>query len=164
MKEAHRDQSGAVLVEFLVAAMPLLISFFSFVQLAQIVTARLVVKHAAIVGARGAAVISNKNGTTPDQKPNGNEADIKKAVEFAMGPWNKTMRRVDVTVDDKSSCDDPYGLVTVTVDVDYRCSVPFGNFLVCGKNGNIHHIRQTFGFPHEGARYSEGGGSSCGSN
>ena len=69
---------------------------------------------------------------------------------------------LDVTVDDKSTCDDPYGLVTVTVDADYRCSVPFGNILVCGQAKTTHHIKQTFGFPHEGARYAEGGGSTCG--
>ena len=161
--KCHRDQSGAVLVEFLIAAMPLLITFFASLQLAQIVTARLVVKHAAIVGARSASVISNKNGTSPDQKAENTDEEVKKAVRFAMGPWEKTMRRIDVKVDDKSTCDDPYGLVTVHVDVDYRCSVPLGMFAVCGKK-LFHPIRQTFGFPHEGARYTEGGGSKCGNN
>lgn len=153
-----------MLVEFLIAAVPLMISFFSFLQLSQIMTARLVVKHAAIVGARAASVISNKNGTTPDQKPGDNFDAVEKGVRFALGPWDKTMKSLTVKVADTSTCDDPYGLVTVTVDAEYRCSVPGGGFWVCGIHDYTHPIHQQFSFPHQGARYAEGGGSKCGNN
>lgn len=155
------DERGAVLVEFLVALMPLMITFSSFVQLSQIATARVVVKHATIVGARAAAVISNANHNTPDQKSGDNLGEIRNGVWAALGPWSKTMRGVDVEVQDQSSCDDPYGLVTVTVNARYKCSVPFGGQLLCGTHGGMHDISFKVGFPHEGARYKEGGGAQC---
>jgi Flp pilus assembly protein TadG len=161
-KGLKSDTRGAVLVEFLVAFMPLMITFSSFVQLAQIATARLVVKHSTVVGARAAAVISNKASNTPDQKPGDNQDEIDSAVKLAMGPWAQTMKSVTVSIDDKSSCSDQYGDVKVTVDADYRCSVPFGNRLVCGAGGGGHRIKQAFTFPHQGARYEEGGGGNCG--
>lgn len=155
------DERGAVLVEFLVALMPLMITFSSFVQLSQIATARVVVKHATIVGARAAAVISNANHNTPDQKSGDNVGDIREGVRAALGPWLQTMRRVDVDIQDQSDCSDPYGLVTVTVSADYKCSVPFGGQLLCGTHGGTHDITFKVGFPHEGARYKDGGGAQC---
>lgn len=157
----HGDRRGAVLVEFIIACMPLLITFFAFVQLAQITTARIVVKHATLVGARAAAVISNVNGTTPDQNPWGTDYEVGSAVKRAMGPWRDTMQNIDVSIDDKSSCDDVYGPVTVTVVAEYQCSVPFGGFIVCGVDGGIHTITQKFTFPHQGGRYADLGGSQC---
>lgn len=153
------DERGAVLVEFLVALMPLLITFSSSVQLMQIVTARLVVKHAAVVGARGAAVISNSKQNTPDQKLGDNKDIVRDGVLNALGPWIRTMATVEVTIDDQSSCDDPYGMVTVEVKANYRCSVPFGSTLVCG--GGKHSIREKMSYPHQGARYQDTGGAKC---
>lgn len=166
----HRDRRGAVLVEFIVAFMPLMITFSSFAQMAQIVTARLMLRHATVVGARAASVISNANNNTPDQKQGNNQDEIKAAVIAALGPtdpktglglWEKTMGDLTVDVNDQSSCDDPYGLVTVRVRANYRCAVPFGNRLVCGLTGT-HPIDDQLGFPHQGARYADGGGAKCG--
>lgn len=167
MRPLHRHRRaharGAVLVEFVVALMPLMTTFFFTLQLMQLATAKLVVKHAALVGARGAAVISNKNGNTPDQAAGDNVADIRTGVELALGPWRKTMAKVDVEVDDRSSCQNQYGPVAVTVRADYKCSVPFGN-LLCRMGGNgtsVRTLTQRYAFPHQGARYHDGGGSSC---
>src|SRR5438105_4177930 len=98
----HKDQRGAVLVEFLVAFMPLMITFSSFVQLAQITTARLVTKHATIVAARAAAVISNEHNNTPDAKKGKNQDEIEAAVQAGLGPWGQTMTNVKVEIDDQS--------------------------------------------------------------
>ena len=157
----HRDKRGAVLVEFLVAFMPLMITFSCFVQLAQMATAKLVVKHSAIVGARAAAVISNKNKNTPDQKKGDNQADIESGVHAALGPWDGTMSTVRVVVDDKSSCDDPYGLVKVTVTAEHQCRVPFGGRLLCGAVNATHTLEQAYSMPHQGARYKDGDGADC---
>src|SRR5262245_32602209 len=86
-KRLLRDVRGAVLVEFVVAIVPVLTMFFTFVQLAKIASARLVVKHAAIVGARAAAVIANGKGNTPDQPKKPNDDQITTAVKAALGPW-----------------------------------------------------------------------------
>ena len=162
MQKLNADKKGAVLVEFLVALMPLMITFSCFVQLAQSATAKLVVKHSAIVGARAAAVISNKNNNTPDQPKGANQADIEAGVKAALGPWLPHMQSVQVQVEDTSSCDDPYGLVKVTVTVEHKCEVPFGGRLICGAGGATHRFKQAYSFPHQGARYKDGGGADCG--
>jgi hypothetical protein len=165
VKELRSDQRGAVLVEFAVAFMPLMITFLSFVQLQQMATARLVMKHSAVVGARAAAVISNKAGNTPDQPPGGNEAEIQAGVRAALGPWKTSMSNVQVTVDDTSSCADPFGMVSVTVAADYKCTVPLSSLFMCGLGGTHAFKAMTARFPHQGARFQEGGGGSgCGSS
>jgi len=158
VRSIHNDRRGAVLVEFIVALMPLLITFFSFVQLAQIVVAHLMVKHATIIGARAAAVISNGKCNTPDQKQGKNDDEIKKAVEAGLGIWksDEKVKSFTVEIDDQSSWQDPYGAITVKVDADFNCRVPLGR-LICGTG--THKISQKFGFPHQGARYAEGDGA-----
>jgi Flp pilus assembly protein TadG len=140
-----------VLAEFVIAIVPLLMIFFSFVQLSKIATARLVVKHGTIVGARAASVISNKNGNLPGVKDDG-EADIRAAVEVAMAPWSAqgSITNVDVQVNDQSSRSDPYGWVTVTVKATYNCKVPMG-FIACG--GKTKTLEETYRMPHQGANY-----------
>ncbi len=158
-QDLHKYNRGAVLVEFAIAFMPLMITFSSFVQLQQMATARIVVKHSAIVGARAAAVISNRARNTPDQADADNEDEVKKSVESALGPWKRTMRNINVKVDDTSTCADPYGMVSVTVTADYECSVPFSNLFMCGV-GKTHSFKpMTAQFPHQGARYQDGGGA-----
>ena len=161
MKKLNADKRGAVLVEFLVALMPLMITFSCFVQITEMATAKLVLKHSAVVGARAAAVISNKNNNTPDQPKGANQADIEAGVKAALGPWLPHMQSVQVKVEDSSSCDDPYGMVKVTVTVQHKCEVPFGGRLLCGAVGGTHTMKQAYGFPHQGARYKDGGGADC---
>ena len=52
-----RDARGAVMIEFVIAFMPVLLMFLSGVQLALLGADALVVRHAAIAGARSAAVV-----------------------------------------------------------------------------------------------------------
>ena len=158
LKGLHKNKRGAVLVEFAIAFMPLMITFSSFVQLQQMATARIVVKHATIVGGRAAAVISNKNRNTPDAEDNDNVDEVKKGVVAALGPW-KTKLTVDVKVDDTSSCKDPYGMVSVTVNADYKCSVPFSNLFMCGASKTHSFKPMVSRFPHQGARYQDGTGA-----
>jgi Flp pilus assembly protein TadG len=152
-RRLKRDNKGAVLAEFCIAIVPVLTTFFSFVQLSKLATARLVVKHSAIVGARAAAVIANGNDNTPDQPRGTNEGEIADAVKAAMGPWwtrSGGVTSVNVTVTDLSSRADPYDWVVVKVEARYECSVPLG-FFVCG--GRSKRIEETFRMPHQGALY-----------
>lgn len=146
-----RDQRGAVLAEFVIAIVPVLMTFFTFVQLSKIATARLVVKHGTIVGARAASVISNANDNTPDAKGDG-QNEITAAVRAGMAPWlaDGSFSSVNVTVNDQSSRSDPYGWVTVTVSAEYRCRVPMG-FLACG--GLSKTLQESYRMPHQGALY-----------
>lgn len=160
LRSLHSNKSGAALVEFLVALMPLMITFSSFVQLQQMATARLVLKHSAVVGARAASVIANKNKNTPEQEQGENQATIQQGVEKALGPWAQTMT-VTATIQDDSSCTDPYGMVTVRVQAQYKCQVPFGGRIVCGLGGMHDFNNIKYAMPHQGARYTDGGGASC---
>jgi Flp pilus assembly protein TadG len=152
-RRLHRNTKGAVLAEFVIAFVPLLTTFFSFVQLSKIATARLVLKHGTIVGARAASVISNANNNTPDATGDG-KGDITNAVKGAMGPWvSKGAISVDVQVNDQSTRDDPYGWVTVTVKATYKCTVPMG-FIACG--GGTKQLEESYRMPHQGAIYDPG--------
>lgn len=139
------------MAEFVIAVVPLMMTFFSFVQLSKVATARLVVKHSAIIGARSASVISNAKDNTPDAKGDG-KGDITNAVKSAMGPWHiqGSIQSVNVQVDDQSSKTDPYGWVTVTVEATYRCKVPMG-FIACG--GASKKLKESYRMPHQGAIY-----------
>jgi hypothetical protein len=52
-----RDEQGAVYVEFLLAFLPVFLLFLAICQAAFLVAGKLVVNHAALVGARAAIVV-----------------------------------------------------------------------------------------------------------
>src|SRR5947208_5397411 len=103
-KKLGKDRRGAVLAEFVIAIVPILTMFFTFTQLAHLATARLVLKHGAIVGARAASVITNGNDNTPDQNKGDNKGTITEGVRAAMVPWstNGTFTGVSVDINDRS--------------------------------------------------------------
>jgi hypothetical protein len=130
--------------------------FFTFVQLSKVATARLVVKHSAIIGARAAAVIANGKNNTPDQEKQTNEEEITNGVKAALGPWwskSGGITSVTVKVTDTSSRGDPYNWVEVKVSATYACRVPLG-FLACARPSKV--LVETFRMPHQGALYEMG--------
>jgi Flp pilus assembly protein TadG len=153
MKSLRKDNRGAVLAEFIIAIVPILTAFFCFVQLAHIAGARLAIKHGAIVGARAAAVITNKNDNTPGQTKGDNQADVKAGVQLAMMPWilKGSISNVNVTIDDQSTTGDTYGWVTVTVKANYNCfNVPMSQIICAGRNTEMTEVAK---MPHQGANY-----------
>ena len=154
MRHSRRaGQRGAVLVEFALAFLPLLMLFFATAQLAKLATARLAVKHSAIIGARAAAVMWNEHDNVPEQPQGADQNDIEKAVKSALGPWwelDGPITSVKVSVKDASTRDDPYDWVEVNVKAEYACRLPFG-FLVCG--GLTKRLEETYRMPHQGAQY-----------
>jgi hypothetical protein len=151
---ARVGTKGAVLAEFALAATPLFITFFSFVQLGKVYTASFVVRHSAISAARAAAVIHKKGENNPGE--NGENEDITRAAQLAMGPWYGSSLDLDgeVEIKDKSSMADPYGPVEVTVPAVYTCDVPLGSLIVCG-TGRKKTMNAKATFPHQGARYKD---------
>jgi len=145
-----RDQRGAVLAEFVVAIVPLLTIFFVFVQLSAIAAARLRFKHAAVVGARAAAVFSNAGDNCPECEGGGGD-DVNQAVRAALGSTAPKFTGLAADVTDRSSRRDPYGLVTVQVTGRYQCSVPLGR-VICGINGSVPFTERK-SMPHQGALY-----------
>ncbi len=147
------DVRGAVLVESVIAIVPLLMTFFGFVQVAKIYTANLVVRHGAISAARAAAVISNANNNNPGKQ--GTNDEIKQAAALAMLPWieDGSITAVNVSVADQSSRSDVYGPVRVEVTATYRCSVPMMGRVICAGSQRTMTAEATM--PHQGAKYKE---------
>ena len=147
-----RDARGAVLAEFVIAILPILTAFLCFVQLGHLATAKLVMQHGAIVGARAAAVITNGKGDNPGQ-PDGVHADVvAQGVDLAMYAWTRSQKLTDLSVEitDYSSPADPYGEVDVKIEARYHCDVPLG-WLICG--GRTVTMTETKKMPHQGAVY-----------
>ncbi|HQY60503.1 MAG: pilus assembly protein [Myxococcales bacterium] len=143
------DRRGAALVEFVIAVVPLLTTFFSFVQVAKIYTVNLGVQHAAITAAR-AAIVMVKKPTNPGEK--GSNTDVKQAAGLALSPWitSGSVSNVSVSVQDGSSMSDVYGPVRVRVQATYSCTVPMGR-LICPGSRKILTAEATM--PNQGARY-----------
>jgi hypothetical protein len=71
------------------------------------------------------------------------------------------MASFEIEIKDDSTCEDYFGMVTVTVVAHYKCAVPLGSLIVCGadRTKTLTHVAQ---LPHQGARYkSERGGGGC---
>lgn len=153
-----RDQRGAVLAEFVIAVVPLLMTFFGFMQVSKMFTASLGVRHAAIVAARAAAVYSNRANNNPGADGDG-ASQAKQAAGAALAPWisDGSISNVNVEVDDKSSREDPYGPIQVQVTVNYKCRTPMMGRIVCGGGSKQISTRTMLGFsaqmPHQGAKY-----------
>ena len=99
MKWLRKDTRGAVIAEFAVAMFPLFTTFFCFTQYAKAVSAKLMVKHAAVVACRAAIVISDENENNPGK--HGPEGDIKASAAMAMLPYVKegAISNIDVKID-----------------------------------------------------------------
>lgn len=142
------DERGAVLVEFVIAAVPLLMMFFCFTQVAALANAKLVMRHAAIAATRAAIVI-----LPPNPGDNGTMDDVRVAAGIAMGTYLLDGKLVapDTQCTSQANAGDPYGLVTCTVTATYVCDVPMGKWWVCGGSAKI--VSDTMSLPNQGARY-----------
>jgi len=140
-----------VLVEFIVALMPMMMTFFGFVEVTKIYAASLGTRHAAITAARAAAVMSKVHNNNPATE--GGESEIKSAAGQALSPWisSGAISTVTVTVHDTSSRSDPYGPVHVKVAAKYHCKVPLMGRIVC--KGGTKTITHEATMPHQGAKY-----------
>ncbi len=141
----RRSNRGAVLAEFAVALMPLLLCYFVFTQIAQLYIGNLLFKHAANVAARAAVVINQ-----PELNPgdNGTAADVTDAAKAALAPYAQMFSNVHTS---STEAGEQYGLVTTTTTADFNCGVPLGRTIVC-PNGKIS-MTQDVALPLQGARY-----------
>jgi uncharacterized membrane protein YgcG len=157
------DKRGAVLVEFVVAFVPLMTVFFVYVQLTQLAVARLLEKHSPVVGARPAAVYHNEKQNVPEMCGDNGKAKVDSAVTAALGHWSdRITTTTNITDTSNRDSDGVYNLVTVKVNAVVRCRVPLGR-LMCP--GGMAIFSDTKSMPHQGARYkvgtcSGGGGGS----
>lgn len=151
-----RGTRGVVLVEFLIAFMPIMAIYLCMMELVHFFTIREVVMHAANAGVRACAVV----GTDAQFEPggveyNGGATDYKEAVKLALKPWETTqIFQLDenaLTCDIGASAADPYGEDTVTVKGSYTCTVPLAKVIICNNGSKTMEVKSSF--PHQGAKY-----------
>jgi hypothetical protein len=147
------DKRGAVLAEFVLVLVPLMTTFFVFLQLSAIAVARLRFKHGTVVAARAAAVYSNQHGNCPECSGDG-KSEIENAARAGVGA-NSQIRITKVEIEDRSTKDDSqngqYGPVTVKVTGRYTCRVPLGKIICVG----MKPFEETKTMPRQGARYDK---------
>jgi hypothetical protein len=152
VKGLVRNKRGAVLVEFAVAIMPLLMTFFVFFQVAVMVTAKMFVRHATIAAARAGIVIKGGGATNPMKggQEQGSDGDIQMAFTSGLGEWGANgMLTGTVSVSDPGG---PTGDVTATSAVLFKCNVPLGRRFVC-PGGSILPMVDRATLPKQGAEY-----------
>lgn len=157
------DQRGAVMVEFIIAFLPIFFCFWCILQSAGLYSAKLVVKHSAYLGARAAGVV------LPDDPANYNKAgmyevtgerkdDIEKAVMLGLVANGSLMTpAAQIKIGDKQGNAKQsfarWQVATVDVEVPYRCGLPVAQYVVCGFSG-FRMLKAKASFAIHGADYT----------
>jgi hypothetical protein len=139
------DRKGAALVEFAIAILPVLITFFGMFQWGMLAYIHLIVKHGAFVAARAQAVI---HPHMPDAGP---ETDVKDGV-FMLFKHIGGVTEEDIHIQGALAGPMDETTDTVTVELDYKCAVPLGDWVACGKKRH-YHFSETASFPNQGSYY-----------
>jgi hypothetical protein len=150
-----KNERGAVFVEFLIAFLPVHVFFLCLVQSAILYSVRLLTEHAAVNGARAAAVVVGD-----ERSKYGNEAEntmpergeralaVRSAVLITLAPMilNGLVQSVDVfypradqpdgprqtgTIPFAAMGDQSVSKVRVRVEVDAACRIGFASQIVC---------------------------------
>jgi hypothetical protein len=139
------DQRGAAVVEFALAILPILITFFGMFQWGVLAYVHLIVKHGAFVAARAEAVVH------PQMPDSGPEDDVKAGV-MALFKHVTLVQPSDVSIVADVPGPMDQMMDRVTVNVDYPCGVPLGNVIACGKSKR-YKFSETAAFPNQGSYY-----------
>jgi Flp pilus assembly protein TadG len=141
------DLAGAAMVEFAIAILPILITFFGMFQWGVCAYVHLIVKHAAFVAARAEAVIH------PHMPDSGPQDDVKKGV-MMLFKHVKLVKEGDVTIETTLPNPMAETLDKVTVTVNYKCGIPLGNVIACGA-AKTKTFTQSASFPNQGSYYQQ---------
>jgi Flp pilus assembly protein TadG len=164
-------------VEFLIAFLPIFVLFMCIWEFGQIFTVRVLCTHAAIAGARAAAVVVAEpeddglviHRVTPDKQQQitiavyaalapaiANDWISSVAVDFPAAPGG-TASGGDLTPKAKNFSLSPPTMLHVRVSAHYRCRLPFADRLICDhaqNSGWTFPITTQGAFPYQGARYA----------
>lgn len=147
-----RDESGAVLPEFIVVFAPLLATFFAFMQVAQIylvqqrmrdglqVVARLTATTADAPGLR-----SNPERSLLDHQRVSSPTFQEQAFLATLGKYRERTAIGSLLVSTVGP------MTSVSMSADFSCSIPLGRNLVC--QGGKSRFEQTLSFPYQGVHY-----------
>ncbi len=145
------DRRGAVYVEFLVAFMPVFVTFLGIAQLADLYAARLVIEHAAVRTARAGAVVF------PDDPRNYNAVSKSDEV-LAAGHMVLSAKRniesaeIELPRGSEYQRGEP---VEVVIVAQVRCLFPLADRLLCSLNGR-KQISARAQLPAHAAEYDYG--------
>jgi Flp pilus assembly protein TadG len=139
------DQRGAVMVEFAIAILPVLMVFFGTVQWCACAYVNLIVHHGAFVAARCNAVVH------PQMPDSGPADDCQNGVNALLK--DATKEKATVTLESPPAAT-AETVQTTTVTLDYKCTVPLGNVVACG-GSKAMKMTATASFPNQGSSYQK---------
>jgi TadE-like protein len=154
------DRRGAAMVEFALAILPVLLTFFGFLQWAAIAYTHLILKHAAFVAARCEAVrntgmtdastVATSSGQPPtdDCAYTDNKGPYYYLFKDVPGAYGHLSLVTGTTLATDPTTQLPD---IVQVNLDYQCTIPLGNQMVCG--GSHIQMAEQAKFPNQGAGY-----------
>jgi len=158
--------------------MPVFVFFLGLLQLAILFSSKLVVEHAATVGARAAAVVFGdearpygREAGAPNVLSAGRKQAVRDAVLLALAPLVLDDTLVSLTVAYPTQVDGPSAkegaalapalgsaMVRVRVEATAICKIAIGNLIACRSGAplpiRVAKIRAESPFPYQGARYS----------
>lgn len=176
-----KDTRGAIYVEFLIAFMPVFVFFLCLLQLALLFSAKLLVEHSAVQGARAAAVVFGDEPATYGEQHGqvnaltaGRRQTVRDAVLVSLAPLilDGSIARVDVAYpreDTPGGPDEPVDtkltpmalsgpkMIRVRVEADVVCKIAMANLIVCqGAPGafRVTTARAESLYPYQGASYA----------
>jgi hypothetical protein len=142
--DLRRDQKGAVIVEFAMAIMPVFFIFFGTLQWCACAYVNLLVRHSAFVAARCEAVVH------PQMPDSGPADDCKTGINMLLLtalPEKATIRSTLPTATSQQ-------ILTTQVELDFKCKVPLGDVLACGRSRQ-QHFTASASFPNQGSAYQK---------
>ena len=158
-----RDTQGAVYVEFLATFLPITVVFLGLAQSAGMYSAKLITAHAAVTGARAAAVVLPDDPKYYDSDVGSvsgkRKADIEKAVGMVLRA-NGSIIDYQVEVlgsggQEKSQFGQGgYENATVRVKSLYMCSLSVASWVVCGSFAGITTLEAEATMPVHMAPYT----------
>jgi hypothetical protein len=150
-----RDDAGGASQQLLVMLVPFCTLFLSAVQLAFIEVASVITTHATNTAARGASVVLPDDpqyygGVPVGEWSGARRRDIEDAAKVSIAIFDKN-QKIDVSVREKTVSGN--GPVHVKVAFDFPCSVPLGQWILCGKRKTFR-IEREAQMPNQGAGYA----------
>ncbi len=148
-------QSGAVMVEFLIAYLPILVAFLMFWQLGELLVAQLVVERASSAAGRAAVVVVPDDpafyqGLVPGAYDGQRKREIRLAAGMMLAASPHLSENFTVDVQNvPAPGEDTSQELTVEIDAEFRC-----NRLkwVCGADG-VTVLKASSQHTYQGASY-----------
>ncbi|MCA9594452.1 MAG: hypothetical protein KC776_14105 [Myxococcales bacterium] len=129
-----RGTKGAVYVEFLIVFWPIFLTFWVLTQAAGLYSAKLIVMHSAVTGARAAAVVipddpKNYGGEEMNKLTSKRRQAIERAVAIPqLASLSLGMSEVEFP---NGTSYGPGSTVVVHVKTPYYCELPIAKWFVC---------------------------------